>query len=207
VGQVVGIVGATGAVGHELLAVLEQRKYPVDELRLFASAKSAGQTMSWRGRDWKVEPLDSKRLGACKVAFFSAGASVSREWAPKAVEHGAVVVDNSSAFRMEKGIPLVVPEVNPQAIPAKGIIANPNCTTILLVVVLEPLRRAFGLKRVTVASYQAASGAGARAMEELEVQTRAALQGEPLPPPQKLPQTTCSRTSTCSSTTATRRRR
>ena len=185
----VGIVGATGAVGHELLAVMEQRGYPVDELRLFASPRSAGQRLAWRGKEHTVEALDAKRLGSCDVVFFSAGAGVSKEWAPKAVEGGAVVVDNSSAFRMVEGIPLVVPEVNPQEIPrGPAIIANPNCTTILLVVVLQPLHRAFGLKRVVVASYQAASGAGAQAMAELEAQTRAILAGEPEPAPKKLPQ-------------------
>lgn len=185
----VGIVGATGAVGHELLAVMDQRGYPVDELRLFASPRSAGQRLAWRGKEHTVEALDSKRLGSCDVVFFSAGASVSKEWCPKAVEGGAVVIDNSSAFRMVEGIPLVVPEVNPQEIPrGPAIIANPNCTTILLVVVLQPLHRVFGLKRVVVASYQAASGAGAQAMAELEAQTRAILAGEPEPAPKKLPQ-------------------
>jgi aspartate-semialdehyde dehydrogenase len=189
VAHTVGIVGATGAVGHELLAVMEQRGYPVDELRLFASPRSAGQRLAWRGKEHTVEALDAKRLGSCDVVFFSAGAGVSKEWAPKAVEGGAVVVDNSSAFRMVEGIPLVVPEVNPQEIPrGPAIIANPNCTTILLVVVLQPLHRAFGLKRVVVASYQAASGAGAQAMAELEAQTRAILAGEPEPAPKKLPQ-------------------
>jgi aspartate-semialdehyde dehydrogenase len=185
----VGIVGATGAVGHELLAVMEQRGYPVDELRLFASPRSAGQRLAWKGKEHTVEALDAKRLGSCDVVFFSAGAGVSKEWAPKAVEGGAVVVDNSSAFRMVEGVPLVVPEVNPQEIPrGPAIIANPNCTTILLVVVLQPLHRAFGLKRVVVASYQAASGAGTQAMAELEAQTRAILAGEPEPAPKKLPQ-------------------
>lgn len=187
--RVIGIVGATGAVGHEFLQVLEERRFPIDELRLFASPRSAGQRIAFRGHEHQVEPLDERRLGECQVAFFSAGASVSKEWAPRAVARGAVVVDNSSAFRLDPEVPLVVPEVNPDAIPAApGIIANPNCTTILLAVVLEPIRKLAGLERVVVATYQAASGAGAQAMQELEDQTRALLAGDPEPAPKKLPQ-------------------
>jgi aspartate-semialdehyde dehydrogenase len=187
--RVIGIVGATGAVGHEFLRVIEERRFAYDELRLFASPRSAGQTLRFQGKDLTVEPLDERRLGECRIAFFSAGASVSREWAPKAAARGAVVVDNSSAFRMDPEIPLVVPEVNPEAIPARPtIIANPNCTTILLVVVLQPIHALAGLSRVVVASYQAASGAGAQAMQELEDQTRAILDGAPEPAPRKLPQ-------------------
>lgn len=186
---VIGIVGATGAVGHEFLQVLEERRFPIDELRLFASPRSAGQKLAFRGREHTVEPLDDARLGECAIGFFSAGASISREWAPRAAARGCVVVDNSSAFRMDPELPLVVPEVNPGAIPARPtIIANPNCTTILLVVVLEPIHRLGGLSRVVVATYQAASGAGAQAMQELEDQTRAVLAGEPEPAPNKLPQ-------------------
>ena len=187
---VVGIVGATGAVGHELLAVLRERRYPVEALRCFASERSAGRRIEAPGWDGLVaEPLDAARLGGCRVVFFSAGASVSRTWAPRAVEAGATVIDNSSAFRMDPEVPLVVPEVNAHALrPGPGIIANPNCTTILLVVALAPIDRLAGLRRVVVASYQAASGAGARAMEELEAQTRAVLAGEPPAPPAALPQ-------------------
>jgi aspartate-semialdehyde dehydrogenase len=185
---VVGIVGATGAVGHELLQVLEERRFPLDELRLFASPRSAGQRLAFAGREVEVEPLDERRLGECEVALFSAGAGVSREWCPRAAARGAWVIDNSSAFRLDPEVPLVVPEVNPGAMPARpGIVSNPNCTTILLVVVLEPLRRLAGLERVVVASYQAASGAGAQAMQELEDQTRALLEGRPEPAPKKLP--------------------
>lgn len=187
--RVIGIVGATGAVGHEFLRVIEERKLRFDELRLFASPRSAGQTIDFMGRSLRVEPLDERRLGECTVSFFSAGASVSREWAPKAAARGSVVVDNSSAFRMDAEVPLIVPEVNPDAIPARPtIIANPNCTTILLVVVLQPIHALAGLERVVVASYQAASGAGAQAMQELEDQTRALLEGRPEPAPKKLPQ-------------------
>lgn len=186
---VIGIVGATGAVGAEFLAVLEERRFPIGELRLFASPRSAGQKLAFRGKEHVVEPLDEARLGECEIGFYSAGASISREWAPRAAARGSVVIDNSSAFRMDPELPLVVPEVNPEAIPAKPtIIANPNCTTILLVVVLQPIHRLAGLSRVVVATYQAASGAGAQAMQELEDQTRAVLDGEPEPAPKKLPQ-------------------
>jgi aspartate-semialdehyde dehydrogenase len=187
--RIVGIVGATGAVGRELLDVMTGRGYPVDELRLFASPRSAGQKLSFGGQDHVIEPLDARRLGECKVAFFSAGASISKEWCPIAAKAGAVVIDNSSAFRYDPAIPLIVPEVNADAIPkGPAIIANPNCTTILLVVVLAPLHRAAGLKRVVVASYQAASGAGAKAMDELAAQTRAVLAGDEPPAPKHLPQ-------------------
>ncbi len=184
-GHVVGIVGATGAVGEELLGVLEQRAFPCDELRLLASSRSAGRTLRFRGEPVQVEALTGERLAGCSRVFFSAGAGVSREWAPRAVAAGAVVIDNSSAFRYDPQIPLVVPEVNPEAARGHaGILANPNCTTILLVVVLAPLQRRAGLRRVVVATYQSASGAGALAMQELEAQTRAALAGEPARPEQ-----------------------
>ncbi len=182
-GHNVAIVGATGAVGHELLRVLEDRKFPVDQLRLLASPRSAGTSLSFRGESVRVEALSREGLQGSTVAFFSAGGGISKEWAPKAVEYGAVVVDNSSAFRYDPEVPLVVPEVNPEAVKAhKGIIANPNCTTILLVVVLAPLHEVAGLRRVVVATYQAASGAGATAMQELSSQTAVVLDGgEPTP--------------------------
>jgi aspartate-semialdehyde dehydrogenase len=182
-GQNVVIVGATGAVGHELLRVLEDRDFPVDRLRLLASPRSAGKTLQFKGEPVSVEALSTDALTGSSIAFFSAGGGISKEWAPKAVECGAVVVDNSSAFRYDPEVPLVVPEVNPEAVKAhKGIIANPNCTTILLVVVLAPLHEAAGLRRVVVATYQAASGAGAQAMEELRSQTGVVLGGgEPVP--------------------------
>ncbi|MGE0709236.1 MAG: aspartate-semialdehyde dehydrogenase [Planctomycetota bacterium] len=178
-GRVVAMVGATGAVGRELIAVLEQRAFPVDELRLLSSPRSAGTQLHFRGAEVEVEALDADRLRGCDLVFFSAGGSVSKEWVPRAVEAGALVIDNSSAFRLDPAVPLVVPEVNPEAARAhQGVIANPNCTTTLLVVVLEPLRRLAGLERVVVASYQAASGAGAQAMEELRRQAAAILRGE-----------------------------
>jgi len=187
-GRIVGIAGATGAVGEELLRVMAERRLPVDELRLFASPRSAGRKIEWAGGEVTVEELDAGRLGECSVVFFSAGGGISKEWAPRAAEGGAVVIDNSSAFRLDPNVPLVVPEVNPEAVKGhQGIIANPNCTTILLVVVLAPLHRLGGLKRVVVATYQAASGAGARAMEELEAQARVVLDGGD-PQPEHFPE-------------------
>lgn len=181
--QVVAIVGATGAVGHEMLTVLEERNYPLGDLRLIASPRSAGTTMKFRGREHPVRPLDDASFKGVDVALFSAGASISREWAPRAVKAGAVVVDNSSAFRYEKDIPLVVPEINPHMIEKhSGIIANPNCTTIIVLVGIYPLHQKAGIERLVVASYQAASGAGAKAMEELKTQTRDVLDGKPVKP-------------------------
>lgn len=177
-GQTVAIVGATGAVGHELLAVLEQRSYPVGELRLLASARSAGTTLQFAGGDVVVSELTDAATAGVDLAFLSAGGELSRQWAPRFVAAGAVVVDNSSAFRLDAKVPLVVPEANADALSGhSGIIANPNCTTALLVVVLAPLHRRFNLQRVVVATYQAASGAGARAMAELDRETRVALDG------------------------------
>jgi aspartate-semialdehyde dehydrogenase len=178
VGHTVGIVGATGAVGHELLRVLEQRRFPVSGLRPFASARSAGGHVAFAGQQVEVEPLEAARFEGCSLVFFAAGGGISRDFAPQAVERGAVVIDNSSAFRRDPDVPLVVPEVNADDLRGhRGLIANPNCTTILLVVVLAPLHRAAGLKRVVVATYQAASGAGAQAMAELEEQSRVVLDG------------------------------
>jgi aspartate-semialdehyde dehydrogenase len=174
----VGIVGATGAVGAELLRVINERELPLDSLRLFASPRSAGRELDFRGQAHTVEALHAEGLGECDLVFFSAGGGTSKEWAPVAAERGAVVIDNSSAFRYQPDVPLVVPEVNPEAARAhQGIIANPNCTTIILVVALAPLHRLGGLKRVVVATYQSASGAGARAMAELESQTKTVLEG------------------------------
>lgn len=178
-GKRIAIVGATGAVGTEMLRTLERREFPVAELRLFASERSAGTTRPFRGEPVRVELLRRGVFRGLDLALFSAGAGRSREFAPDAVAAGAVVVDNSSAFRMEPDVPLVVPEVNPQDAGAhRGIIANPNCSTILMVVPLWPIHRRARLRKVIVATYQAASGAGARAMEELEAQTRAVLSGE-----------------------------
>ncbi len=172
------IAGATGAVGQELLAVLERRAFPVRELTLLASARSVDKRLNFGGRKLAVKELRKSSFKGVELALFSAGGSRSREFAPYAVEAGAVVVDNSSAFRMDAGVPLVVPEINPDAVKAhRGIIANPNCSTIAMVVPLYPLHRAFGVKRVVAATYQAASGGGAAAMEELVGETRAYLAG------------------------------
>ena len=157
----VAIVGATGAVGAELLACLETRGFPLDRLRLFASGRSAGRKLLFRGEGIAVEELNEDSFPGVDIALFSAGSAVSRRFAPIAVRQGAVVVDNSSAFRMEPAVPLVVPEVNPDAIARHiGIIANPNCVAIVAVVPLWPLHRHNRIRRVIAATYQAASGAG-----------------------------------------------
>jgi aspartate-semialdehyde dehydrogenase len=185
----VAIVGATGAVGQEFLSVLQARRYPLRELRLFASPRSAGQRLGFAGEQVEVQPLRPGAFAGVDVALFSAGASISREWGPQAVAAGAVVVDNSSAFRLDPQVPLVVPEVNPDALRShRGLIANPNCSTILLVLALAPLHRAAGLRAVVVSTYQAASGAGQQAMLELRAQLRAVLAGDDVPPPAALPQ-------------------
>lgn len=185
----VAIVGASGAVGQDFLAVLAARDVPMRSLRLFASPRSAGRRIVFRGESLPVEALGNDSFRGIELALFSAGASVSREWAPRAVASGAVVVDNSSAFRMDPAVPLVVPEVNPQAMRThRGIVANPNCSTILLVLALAPLHEAAGLRAVVVSTYQAASGAGQQAMLELRDTTAAALRGERVQP-RILPQT------------------
>ncbi len=177
----VAIAGATGAVGETFLQILEERNFPINELRLLASARSVGKTLKFKGQDYKVEELTHDSFKGIDIALFSAGASRSLEFAPSAVKAGALVIDNSSAFRMEKDIPLVVPEVNAAAaFDNNGIIANPNCTTIIMVVALKPLHDYGKIKRVVVSSYQSSSGAGAQAMEELLAQTRAWVKGEPI---------------------------
>jgi len=174
----VAVVGATGAVGREMLRVLEQRGSPVQRLVLLASSRSAGRTLRFRGRDLTVRPTTRDSFRGVDVALFSAGVAVSRQFAACAVESGAVVVDNSSAFRLQPGVPLVVPECNTEALAGhRGIVANPNCSTIILALALAPLQRIAGLKQVIVSTYQAASGAGRRAMEELRSATRAHLSG------------------------------
>jgi len=178
-GYVVAVVGATGAVGGEMLRVLDERRFPVRELRLLASARSAGRTLAFRGTRCAVEALGEDSFRGVDLALFSAGADRSRTFAPAAVRAGALVVDNSSAFRMQPDVPLVVPEVNPDAARShQGLIANPNCSTIQMVVALRPVRDAFGLRRIVVATYQSVSGTGTRAMRELEATTRAHLSGE-----------------------------
>jgi aspartate-semialdehyde dehydrogenase len=175
---VVAVVGATGAVGVELMQCLEQRKFPLSKLRLFASARSAGKTLPFKGQPVTVEELTEDSFKGVDIALFSAGGSQSKRFAPAAVRHGAVVVDNSSAFRMDPGVPLVVPEINPEALREhKGIIANPNCSTIISITPLWPIHKVNRIQRMIVATYQAASGAGAAAMEELRESTRAYLDG------------------------------
>jgi aspartate-semialdehyde dehydrogenase len=175
---VVAVVGATGAVGVELMQCLEQRRFPLSNLRLFASARSAGKTLPFRGKPVTVEELTEDSFGGVDIALFSAGGSQSKRFAPPAVRAGAVVIDNSSAFRMDPGVPLVVPEINPEAAREhKGIIANPNCSTIISITPLWPIHKINRIQRLIVATYQAASGAGAAAMEELRESTRAYLEG------------------------------
>jgi aspartate-semialdehyde dehydrogenase len=175
---VVAVVGATGAVGVELIQCLEQRRFPLADLRLFASARSAGKTLPFKGKPIVVEELTEDSFRGIDIALFSAGGSQSKRFGPTAVRHGAVVVDNSSAFRMDPGVPLVVPEINPQAVREhKGIIANPNCSTIISITPLWPIHKINRIQRMIVSTYQAASGAGAAAMEELRESTRAYLEG------------------------------
>ncbi|CBN56294.1 MULTISPECIES: aspartate-semialdehyde dehydrogenase [Kamptonema] len=175
----VAILGATGAVGAELLELLESRDFPLADLKLLASARSAGTTLSFAGEKLPVEAVGDRSFDNVDLVLASAGGSISKLWAPKAVDAGAVVIDNSSAFRMEPTVPLVVPEVNPEAAAThQGIIANPNCTTILMAVAVWPLHQVQPVERIVAATYQSASGAGARAMEEVKTQARAILQGE-----------------------------
>jgi len=178
----VAILGATGAVGQELLQLLDERSFPVARLLPLASPRSAGQPLSWKGETLQIQPVSAAAFAGIDVVLASAGGSVSRQWAPLAAAAGAVVIDNSSAFRMDAEVPLVVPEVNPQAaFSHNGIIANPNCTTILLTLALAPLHARRPIKRVVVSTYQSASGAGARAMEELRSLSRTVLDGgEPI---------------------------
>lgn len=169
----VAIVGATGAVGQDLLHVLEKRNFPVKELRLLASERSSGKKISFKGVDHSVEVLGPDSFKDIDIALFSAGAKRSLEFAPMAVKAGAVVVDNSSAFRMDAGVPLVVPEINPEDIKLhQGIIANPNCSTIIMVVALFPLHQHAKIKRIIVSTYQAVSGTGMKAIQELENQVK-----------------------------------
>jgi aspartate-semialdehyde dehydrogenase len=176
----VAILGATGAVGAELLQLLEERSFPVAQLKLLASPRSAGLSLEFWGEKLPVEPVTAAAFQGVDLVLASAGATVSREWAPVAVEAGAVVIDNSSAFRLDPKVPLVVPEVNAQAaFHHQGIIANPNCTTILMCVAIYPLHQVHPIRRVVAATYQSASGAGARAMQELEQQSRDVLAGLP----------------------------
>jgi aspartate-semialdehyde dehydrogenase len=169
----VAIVGASGAVGVEMIHTLERRSFPVEQLRLLASSRSAGKELSFKGKRLVVEELTQESFKGVDIALFSAGGGISKTYAPMAVEAGAVVVDNSSAFRMDPQVPLVVPEINPQdAKQHQGIIANPNCTTAITLMALYPLHQAFGVQRVLASTYQAVSGTGAQAILELEDQVR-----------------------------------
>jgi aspartate-semialdehyde dehydrogenase len=175
----VAVLGATGAVGAEILTLLEERSFPLEELKLLASPRSAGTRLSFQGEQLVVEAISESAFKDVDLVLASAGATVSRQWLPKAVAAGAVAVDNSSAYRMDPNVPLVVPEVNPDAAKThQGIIANPNCTTILMALAVWPLHQINPVKRLVVSTYQSASGAGAMAMEELKQQARAILAGE-----------------------------
>ena len=180
---VVAIVGATGAVGVEMIRCLEQRNFPLSSLRLLASARSAGKKLDFQGKPVTVEELKADSFKGVDIALFSAGGSISKEYARAAASQGTIVVDNSSAFRMDADVPLVIPEVNPEAIAKhKGIIANPNCSTIIAMTPLWPIHKVNRIERVIASTYQSASGAGAAAMEELQESTRAYLDGKEFVP-------------------------
>ncbi|HTL47870.1 MAG TPA: aspartate-semialdehyde dehydrogenase [Verrucomicrobiae bacterium] len=175
----VAVLGITGAVGQEFLTLLDERKFPVAELRLLASARSAGQKVKFRGETLTIQEAKADSFNGIDVVLSSAGGSVSKQLAPAAVKAGALVVDNTSAFRMDPEVPLVVPEINPEDIAKhKGIIANPNCSTIIMLVPVNPLRQIAKIKKMVVSTYQSASGAGAKAMMELETQSREILEGK-----------------------------
>ncbi|MFC1856137.1 aspartate-semialdehyde dehydrogenase [Thermodesulfobacteriota bacterium] len=177
----VAVVGATGAVGDEMIAILEERNFPIENLIPLASSRSADKTIDYRGRNIAVKVLDEDSFENVDIALFSAGGSISEKYGPIAAAAGAIVIDNSSAFRMVDDIPLVVPEVNPDKIAEfenKGIIANPNCSTIQMVVALAPIHKKAGIERLVISTYQATSGAGKKAMEELFSQTLAIFQQE-----------------------------
>jgi aspartate-semialdehyde dehydrogenase len=177
----VAVVGATGAVGIEMLKVLERRRFPVGQLTLLASARSVGKKLSFAGTEVPVKELTPDSFAGIDIALFSAGGSISRDFAPAAAAAGCVVVDNSSYFRQVDSVPLVVPEINAaDALQHRGIIANPNCTTAITLMALAPLHRAFGVKRIFASSYQAVSGTGAKALEELERQVKEIATGQPV---------------------------
>ena len=175
----VAILGATGAVGTELLALLEERNFPLGKLKVLASERSAGKSIVFAGKELVIEAVTESSFDDVDIVLASAGGSISQKWLPIAVKAGAVSIDNSSAFRMHPDVPLIVPEVNPEAAAQhKGIIANPNCTTILMAVAIYPLHQVQPIQRIVAATYQSASGAGAMAMEEVKVQAQAILNGE-----------------------------
>jgi len=179
----IAVLGATGVVGQEILSVLEQRNFPVTTLRALASARSAGRTVTFRGQTIQVEAAGPDSFDGVDLVLASAGAKVTREMAPAIRKSGAILIDNSSAFRMDADVPLVVPEVNPEALAQHhGVIANPNCVAIILTVAVAPIHRAVGIRRIVVSTYQSASGAGLAAMQELQSQAREVLDGiEPVP--------------------------
>ncbi|MDM5207341.1 aspartate-semialdehyde dehydrogenase [Cytobacillus kochii] len=179
----VAVVGATGAVGEQMLKTLEERAFPISTLKVLSSSRSAGKKIQYNGKEYTVEEATPDSFEGVDIALFSAGGSVSKQLAPEAVKRGAIVVDNTSAFRMDENTPLIVPEVNEEDLHNhNGIIANPNCSTIQMVVALEPIRKAFGLNKVIVSTYQAVSGSGQAAIDELQEQTRAILDNQTYTP-------------------------
>ena len=179
----VAVAGATGAVGIEMIKTLEKRNFPIANLKLLASARSAGKTLKFKGEDIVIEEMKADSFKGVDIALFSAGGDISKQFRNDVVNSGAVMIDNSSAFRMEDGVPLVIPEVNPEDIKKhNGVIANPNCSTIIMLVAVAPLHRAKKLRRLVAATYQATSGAGAKGMEELQIQTRQLLDGQAIEP-------------------------
>lgn len=177
----VAVVGATGAVGVEMIKTLEKRNFPVSKLTLLASARSVGKKLKFRGQEIEVKELAKNSFSGIDIALFSAGGSISKEFAPLAAKAGCVVIDNSSAFRMDTDVPLVIPEINSEDVRQhKGIIANPNCTTAITLIALYPLHRAFNVRRIFASSYQAVSGTGAKAIEELERQVGQIVEGKPV---------------------------
>lgn len=179
----VAVVGATGAVGEQILKLLESRNFPIEKLKLLSSARSAGTKITFKGQELTVEEATPDSFKGIEIALFSAGGDVTKALAPHAVEHGAVCIDNTNAYRMDENTPLVVPEVNIEKVSEhKGIIANPNCSTIQMVAALKPLQDRYGISRIIVSTYQAVSGAGSRAIDEMLRQTQASLNGEPVNP-------------------------
>jgi aspartate-semialdehyde dehydrogenase len=184
----VAVVGATGAVGSTMLGVMRERTFPASEVVPFASERSVGRKIDFGDEDLVVQPLSEETIDGFELVLFSAGSTVSQEWAPRFVEAGAVVVDNSSRWRMEEDVPLVVSEVNPEALDGhRGIVANPNCSTMQMVIALKPILDAAGIERIVVSTYQSVSGTGQRAVEELHDQTRAVLEAEELGQPSVYP--------------------
>jgi aspartate-semialdehyde dehydrogenase len=181
----VGVVGATGVVGQEIIKILASRKFPIKQLRCFASERSFGQTVEFKRQQIDVEVLTSESLSDLDIALFSAGGAISKEFCPIAAERGIICIDNTSHFRMDTTVPLVVPEVNAHAVKGhRNIIANPNCSTAQMMVVLKPIYDAVGIKRLVISTYQSVSGAGSSAIKELEDQSRANLSGQDMPPKQ-----------------------